>query len=37
LKSEPALGMGGIYTAFIAGLNSKRPASMELKEPFPSA
>ena len=27
-------GIGGIYTAFIAGLNSKRPASMEFKEPF---
>ena len=27
-------GIGGIYTDFIAGLNSKRPASMEFKEPF---
>ena len=26
-------GIGGIFTAFIAGLNSKRPASMEFIEP----
>jgi len=26
-------GIGGIYTAFLAGLNSKRPASMEFIEP----
>ena len=26
-------GIGGIYTASIAGLNSKRPASMEFIEP----